>query len=66
MTHRFTRQELYDFVWEEPRSTLAKRYAISDVALAKACRRAGIPMPDRGYWAKRQAGRRTRCRSHHT
>lgn len=59
MTHRFTRQELYDLVWEEPRSTLAKRYDVSDVALAKACRRAGIPMPDRGYWAKRQAGRRS-------
>jgi len=59
MTHRFTRQELYDLVWEQPRSQLAKRFDISDVALAKACRRAGIPMPDRGYWAKRQAGRRT-------
>jgi len=59
MPHRFTRQELYDLVWEQPRSTLSKRYGVSDVALAKACRRAGIPMPDRGYWAKRQAGRRT-------
>lgn len=37
---------------------LAKQFGVSDVALAKACRRAGIPVPKRGYWAKSQAGKR--------
>jgi hypothetical protein len=36
---------------------LAPRFGISDVALAKACRRAAIPVPERGYWARLQAGK---------
>lgn len=36
----------------------AKRFGVSDVALAKACRRANIPTPERGYWAKKEAGKR--------
>jgi hypothetical protein len=36
---------------------LAPRFHISDVALAKACRRAMIPVPERGYWARIQAGK---------
>jgi len=59
-THRFTRQALYDLVWSEPRTHLAKRLGISDVGIAKACRRALIPMPEAGYWAKKRAGKRTR------
>lgn len=39
--------------------TLAAQLAISDVGLKKTCARAMIPTPDRGYWAKRQAGKRT-------
>ena len=38
-------------------STLATRYGISNVALAKACRRYNIPVPERGYWAKKKAGK---------
>jgi hypothetical protein len=37
---------------------LAKQFGISDVALAKTCRRAEIPVPKRGYWAKSQAGKK--------
>jgi hypothetical protein len=36
--------------------TLATQFGISDVALAKTCRRSAIPVPKRGYWAKLQAG----------
>ena len=54
----FTRKELYDLVWKEPRTHLAKRIGLSDVAIAKACRKAGIPMPPLGYWAKKAAGKR--------
>ena len=48
--HTFTRDALYKLVWSEPTQTLSKRFGISDVGLAKACRRANIPTPDRGYW----------------
>lgn len=37
---------------------IAPRFGISDVALGKICRRAGIPVPFRGYWAKREANPR--------
>ena len=57
--HKFTRSELYNLVWSEPMIKLAKRFGISDVALAKACRRIAVPVPERGYWARRQAGRST-------
>ena len=56
--HSFTRQELYDLVWSEPMIKLGARYGISGNGLAKACRRANIPVPERGYWAKLQAGRK--------
>ncbi len=58
-THRFTRQELYELVWSEPMVQLAKKFRLSDVGLSKACRRIAIPVPERGYWAKRQAGKQT-------
>jgi hypothetical protein len=51
-----TRSELYELVWSQPRTILAKQFNISDVALAKRCLQANIPMPPRGYWAKLQAG----------
>jgi hypothetical protein len=49
--HKFLRTELYELVWAEPMSKLAVKYGISDVGLAKACRRAGIPIPPRWHWA---------------
>lgn len=59
MAQRLTRRDLYDLVWSEPMRTLAKQFSISDVALKKTCARAHIPTPDRGYWAKREAGKPT-------
>lgn len=50
------RSELYAKVWETPMSQLASKLGISDVGLAKACRRHGVPAPPRGYWAKLRAG----------
>jgi len=55
-----TREELYDQVWSEPMWTLAPRYGLSDVALAKTCRRLEIPVPPRGYWQQKQAGQAVR------
>ena len=48
---RVTREQLYDLVWSKPLSVLAKDYAISDVGLAKICKRLHVPRPARGYWA---------------
>ena len=62
MTRRFTRTEFYDLVWSEPLSTLAPRFGMSGVALAKACRAAGIPVPERGHWARTRAGKPVRRR----
>jgi len=59
MPHTFTRQELYDLVWSEPMRNLAGKYTISDRGLAKACVAANIPVPERGYWNKLQAGKKT-------
>ena len=57
MEKRFRRQELHDLVWSEPLASLAPRFGISDTALAKTCRRHGIPTPGRGHWAKLKAGK---------
>jgi hypothetical protein len=59
MAKRLCRQELYDLVWSTPMRTLAAQFEISDVGLKKACARAAIPTPDRGYWAKKDAGKET-------
>lgn len=51
-----TREELYDLVWAMPVQRAAEQFAISDVALAKLCRRRQLPLPPRGYWARKEAG----------
>lgn len=55
-----TRRELYDLVWTIPGSTLAQRFGVSDVALAKVCKKHAIPRPPRGYWARLQHGQKPR------
>jgi hypothetical protein len=35
---------------------------ISDVALAKACRKRQVPLPGRGYWAKKAANKLVEAR----
>jgi hypothetical protein len=53
-----SREDLYELVWSKPMLELAKDFGISDVALAKRCRRLGIPVPGRGYWARIDAGQK--------
>jgi hypothetical protein len=48
----FKREELYKKIWNTPIVRLAKEYGISDVALAKICKKLNVPRPPRGYWAK--------------
>jgi len=57
------REALYKEVWETPILQLAKKYGLSDVGLAKICRRMQIPLPPRGYWAKEAHGHKVKRRS---
>lgn len=60
MSITLTRNELYDRVWAEPVDKLAKEFGLSNVGLGKACRRYEIPVPPRGYWARKAAGQKLR------
>jgi hypothetical protein len=53
---RLTRAELYEKVWITPVRTIAKEFGMSDVGLAKICRKHGIPIPPLGYWRKTETG----------
>jgi hypothetical protein len=53
-----TREELYRLVWSKPGTILAKEFGISDVGLAKICKRLSVTRPQRGYWALLAAGRK--------
>lgn len=59
---KLTREELYDMVWSESLLSLSKKYAISDVGLRKKCKKMEIPLPDMGYWACVQFGKKTPAR----
>ncbi len=56
-TNTYEREKLYQEVWKEPALVVAKRYGVSSVALAKACRKLSVPLPPRGYWARARAHR---------
>jgi|GEM_PF-2230516 len=58
LTKTVTRAELFNLVWNEPMRTLAPKFGLSDVGLAKLCRRNAIPRPPVGYWATREGKRR--------
>jgi hypothetical protein len=51
-----TREKLYEDVWTRPVTQVAKDIGISDVAVAKICRKLNVPVPARGYWARVAAG----------
>lgn len=53
----YDRETLYEEVWAEPVETVAGRYGVSGVALAKTCRKLRVPLPGRGYWAKKAHGK---------
>jgi len=59
-TITYRRAELYDEVWKDPVRTVAGRYGVSDVALAKVCRKLEVPLPWSGYWAQVRAGQQVR------
>jgi hypothetical protein len=55
---KISRTDLYERVWTTPLRTLAKEFGLSDVGLAKLCRRHDIPLPGRGYWVRMQFGKK--------
>lgn len=56
-TQKFERDKLYEEIWSEPVTKVAKRYQLSDVGLRKICVNLSIPVPPLGYWAKMAAGK---------
>jgi len=56
-TKTVQRQVLYDQVWAQPMTKVAKEYGISDVALAKICKKLNVPYPGRGYWRRKETGK---------
>lgn len=53
---RLTREELYSLVWAKPMTQVAQEFEISDRAMAKLCAKRRVPVPSRGYWARKKAG----------
>ena len=59
LRYRITAEEraaLYNEVWTDPVTTVAKRYDLSDNGLRKHCKRLGIPLPYPGYWTRVKSG----------
>jgi hypothetical protein len=56
--HQLTREELSEKIWSVPTIQLAVELGISDVALAKRCKKWNVPKPPLGYWAKVAAGQK--------
>jgi hypothetical protein len=51
------REELYRLVWSQPMTKVAVALDVSGSYLARVCVALRVPRPERGYWAKLQAGR---------
>lgn len=56
LLRKYSRETLYSEAWEQPMKVLCLKYKISDVVLAKVCKKLLVPLPGRGYWAKKSAG----------
>lgn len=51
-----SREDLYERVWSTPVSHLAAELGVSGPGLKKICDRLQVPVPPRGYWARKEAG----------
>jgi len=45
----YKRETLYEEVWSQPLLEVARHYGVSDVAIAKTCRKMHIPLPGRKH-----------------
>jgi hypothetical protein len=57
LSKTISRTALYDAVWTQPMTKLSQEFGVSDVGMAKACRKLAVPLPPRGYWARKAAGK---------
>ncbi len=51
------RETLYQEIWAEPVTVVAKRYEVSSSFLARVCERLNVPNPPRGYWQQLKVGK---------
>jgi hypothetical protein len=56
MAIRLEREALYRAIWSKPLRAVALDYGLSDTGLRKVCVALNVPMPPRGYWARKAAG----------
>ena len=56
MARTFTREAFHALVWSQPMTQLGREFGLSDVALHEICRKHAIPVPPRGWWARKTAG----------
>lgn len=52
----FSREQLYERVWQTPMTRLAVEFGLSDNGLRKICKKLDVPCPPAGWWAKKTAG----------
>lgn len=52
-----TREELHQLVWSKPMVKVAEQFGVSGSYLARVCSILRVPRPERGYWAKLEAGK---------
>jgi len=52
----YDRTTLYNEVWNDPVTKVAIKYGVSGTTIKKVCQELNIPVPQRGYWAKLEAG----------
>jgi hypothetical protein len=57
-----TREELHQLVWSKPMIKVAEQFGVSGSYLARVCSILRVPRPERGYWAKLEAGKATPVR----
>ncbi len=50
---RPSKEDLQKMIWETSVLEVSHKFGVSDVAIAKWCKKYGIPRPPRGYWAKK-------------
>ena len=46
----FTREDLYDLVWNSTFGVITKKYGITGFGIRKACEQMQIPLPDYSHW----------------
>lgn len=57
----FTREQLYEKVWQTQMWRLCDEFGLSGRGLGKLCERWTVPVPPRGYRRRLETGGRTTC-----